>query len=306
MAANPVSVIIPTFNRRLSLLRCLQHLEHQTVSNFDVIVVDDGSTDETREFLAQFSQSSSLYLKVLHQSNSGPTRARNFALREASSPLCILIGDDILVAPDFVERHLEIHRANPEETVVVLGLTRWDTEHQELTPFMRWVEDIQFSYAELDAGTPPDWRYFYTSNLSFNTQLFLDYPFDETYQAAFDDMELGYRIQMAGKLSMRYCPEAFATHVHPTSFMSAARRMQMVGRAEAHFLQDHPEAELLFSKRHPLKQAAYDFLAKRPRLLDRLTTASNALLQERRPNFLISGLLMAHHRFGRTTYRKTR
>jgi glycosyltransferase involved in cell wall biosynthesis len=299
----PICVIIPTFNRAQVLALCLEHLERQTYTDFEVLVVDDGSTDDTAATLERFVQNSSLRMRTLRQPNSGPAKGRNLAIQAADSPLCILIGDDILVSPNFVEQHRLMHQGHSSESTVGLGLTRWDTVHQQVTPFMAWLENVQFSYHELEAGTQPDWRYLYTSNLSFKTKLFREWPFHEGFRfAAFEDMELGYRLARAGKLEVIYHPQAFATHVHPTSFLDACRRMEKVGYSEAQFLEAHPEAAALFTRGHPFKQLLYALLAKHPRVLEWLTRAANRLSGERRPTILVSGLLMAHHRRGLALY----
>ena len=302
--ARPVSVIIPTFNRAPILALCLEHLEKQTDQDFNVIIVDDGSSDDTPLLLDRFQKISPLHLTILRQSNSGPAKGRNLAVQSARSPLCIMIGDDILAAPSFVERHRQLHHEYPSEFTVGLGLTRWDTHHQHITPLMDWLENVQFSYRELEAGARPDWRYLYTSNLSFKTKLFRDCPFNEHFRfAAFEDMELGYRLESAGKLALIYCPQAFANHVHPTSFLDACHRMQKVGYSEAQFLVAHPDAAEFFFRKNTPKQMAYNYLASHPGILEFLTHAVHVLWGERRPTKLISGLLMAHHRRGLTSYR---
>src|SRR5437867_2977202 len=86
------SVIIPTFNRIQLLSRTLESVCRQQFSDYEVIVVDDGSTDGTREFLEQFTSR----LKVIHQSNIGPGPARNAAAKCAEGEyLACLDSDDV-------------------------------------------------------------------------------------------------------------------------------------------------------------------------------------------------------------------
>ncbi len=88
-------VVIPTFNRVEALLLCLRHLEKQSWSGFEVIVVDDGSTDSTPQQMQKYLAGTPLRLRYLQQQNSGPSRARNLAISMTRSPLCLIIGDDI-------------------------------------------------------------------------------------------------------------------------------------------------------------------------------------------------------------------
>ncbi len=178
------TVVIPTYNRLDTLRLCLKSLEMQTTASFKVIVIDDGSSDGTAAALAEIQQSSPLQLRVMYQKNAGPARARNVAIEQVTTPLCLLIGDDILASPGLLESHMRFHHANPESGAVALGWTKWDETYQEITPFMRWYEAIQFRYDRLAAGEPPTWKHFYTSNLSFKSTLLQTNRFDERFKAA--------------------------------------------------------------------------------------------------------------------------
>ena len=238
-----ISVIIPTYNRSSALLWCLEHLETQTFRNFDVVIVDDGSSDDTAGAVAHYKLSSSLRILYVHQENGGPAKARNTAVRVASSPICLLIGDDILASPHMVECHLDFHHEQSELAACGLGLTRWETRRQELTPFMRYFEQVQFAYTDLSLGTQPDWRHFYTSNLSVKTELLRRYLFDERYpKAAMEDVELAYRIRRSEELKIVFLPKALAWHYHPTSLRQACQRNMSIGWSIHLFEESWPEA----------------------------------------------------------------
>ena len=227
---NSITVIIPTFNRAAALICCLEHLERQTCKDFDVVVVDDGSKDETADRVEEYRKGTTLHLKFIRQPNGGPARARNVAVSAATSPLILMIGDDIFATPQFVEEHLRIHRQHPEPHVAALGLTIWEEKMQQVTPFMRFLEEgIQFAYNDLTAGNIST-RYFYTSNLSVKTELLRRNPFCERFPAAsFEDLELGVRLTRKEGLELIFIPEALAHHYHPTSFIQACRRMRKAG-----------------------------------------------------------------------------
>ena len=244
MTIDPVvSVVIPTYNRSPTLISCLEHLERQSCRAFEVIIVDDGSTDDTAGRVQEYLTRTMLPIRLIRQANAGPARARNVAISLARTPLILMIGDDILATPMMVERHLRLHHEFPDPRVAALGLTVWDTETQHITPFMRFLEDLQFLYAELLAGTPPSWKQFYTSNLSVKTELLRKNPFCERFPgAAMEDVELGFRLARSGSLKMFFLPEALAHHVHPTTFTQACRRMRNVGWATHLFHELWPES----------------------------------------------------------------
>lgn len=96
------SVIIPTYNRQASLGRCLDSLSRQTLDSreFEVIVVDDGSTDGTSRFLSATSYP--FELRYIKQENAGPSRARNTGVAQARGQVIALTEDDVVVRPDWL------------------------------------------------------------------------------------------------------------------------------------------------------------------------------------------------------------
>ncbi|MCX5863535.1 MAG: glycosyltransferase, partial [Deltaproteobacteria bacterium] len=86
----PVSIIIPTYNRAGFLAQAIDSVLSQTYSNFELIVVDDGSTDETPARLASYGKA----LICLRQENRGPAAARNAGIRAARHPLLAFLDSD--------------------------------------------------------------------------------------------------------------------------------------------------------------------------------------------------------------------
>ncbi|MBB5342198.1 glycosyltransferase family 2 protein [Tunturibacter empetritectus] len=296
-SSSAMTVIIPTFNRLSTLRLCLEHLEAQTIADFDVIIVNDGSTDGTEAALAEIQENSPLRLQVLHQQNSGPARARNLAIAHVSKEICLLIGDDILATPNLLDAHLQFHRTNPDSKAVGLGRTQWDTVYQEITPFMEWYEEIQFDYGRLTAGLTPTWQHFYTSNLSFKTRLFQANPFDESFKAAaWEDIELGFRLVTRDQMHLTFLPDAIASHVHPTTFLQAVRRMHTLGRSQRQFHQIWPSARDMSAK--DIKAKICTILGARPLLLEMLTSSVDRLSGPLKPGKLHAMLLRSHQQRG--------
>ncbi len=234
----PLAIVVPTYNRRDALKQCMEHLERQTRKDFEVVIVDDGSTDSTEAWVSDYLKRTPLSVRYFRQENSGPARARNVAVSLVEAPITLLIGDDIFPAPQFTALHMQLHEQRPEPSVVGLGLTVWAEKGQQITPFMRWLDTdgIQFNYGELLAGVKPSWKHFYTSNLSLKTSLLRAFPFDESFPyAAMEDIEVACRIEAEHGLDMVFLPDAVAYHLHPTSFPSACRRMEKVGESAAYF-----------------------------------------------------------------------
>ena len=98
-----VSVVVPTYNRCDRLHRVLTALAAQTFprTSFEVIVVSDGSTDGTDEYLR--SDRPPLQLVAVMQPNRGPGPARNAGVERARGRLILFVDDDVVAAPDLVE-----------------------------------------------------------------------------------------------------------------------------------------------------------------------------------------------------------
>ncbi len=296
----PVGVVLPTYNRAPVLLRCLRYLERQSWMDFEVVVVDDGSTDDTCARVEAFAKQTSLALRYLCQSNSGPARARNRAIAELRSPVCIMIGDDTFPQPAFVEKHLALHRRCPEPTVVGLGYTCWSEQEQTVTSFMRWLDrdGMQFAYGDLRRGVPPTWKHFYTSNLSLKTGQLRRFPFDESFRkAAMEDIELGYRMHARGGIKVCFLPDAIAEHLHPTDVSQACRRMVTVGAAAYRLGQLWPELRPATGG-SAAKIRARSFLLRRRWLFPLLQWAATVTTRFRCPNVVLLKALALHSSLG--------
>jgi glycosyltransferase involved in cell wall biosynthesis len=295
---SPISIVIPTYNRIDVLPNCLRHLEQQTWNDFEVVVVDDGSTDATPQFLQQYAASGKLRLRFTRQPNSGPARARNLGVSLTQSPICLFIGDDILPTPTFVATHLAFHRANPSPRFAALGLTRWSESEQTVTPFMRWLDHgFQFDYNALLNGRTPDWRHLYTSNLSLKTDLLRRHPFNERFETALmEDVELGYRLQLLEDLRLTFLPDALAEHVHPTDFRKACRRALATGRAYTLLEALCPNA---LPRKSPARLLLRDLLGRCSWLLPPSTWLVDKLTRLWCPNPLLQPVLSLHAAVGR-------
>ncbi len=112
-----ISVVIPTYNRARRVRRAIDSALAQTCRNFEVIVVDDGSQDETQSVLAHYGRR----IRVIRQANKGPAAARNLGIREANHELIAFLDSDDVWVPE----KLEIQRSILQDPRVVLSYTNW-------------------------------------------------------------------------------------------------------------------------------------------------------------------------------------
>lgn len=108
-----VSVIIPTYNRAHMIGECLASVQAQTFRDFEVIVVDDGSTDNTREVVAWFET-----VRYVWQPHAERSAARNRGLALARGRYVAFLDDDDLWLPRKLERQVACLEAHPEAVLV--------------------------------------------------------------------------------------------------------------------------------------------------------------------------------------------
>jgi glycosyltransferase involved in cell wall biosynthesis len=234
-----LSVVVPTYNRLDMLIRVLAALEGQDAApEFEIIVVDDGSTDATAATMSRRRN-----ITFRSQPNNGPGKARNHGVSLATGRFVVFIGDDTVPEPRFLAEHARVHQESGDDPLVAcLGYTGWPREAR-VTAFMDYINDygLQFGYKLIENGAVVPFNFFYTSNISIDRQLLADHPFDTTFpSAAWEDIELAYRLDAKG-LKIHYNAQAVTRHHHPMTVDSFARRQYTVGKSGAIFYRKHPE-----------------------------------------------------------------
>jgi GT2 family glycosyltransferase len=238
------SVVVPTHNRLATLLQVLDALENQDdAPGYEVIVIDDGSTDHTSEILPARRSPLAARFHFRSQPNSGPGRARNHGVSIASGRFVVFIGDDTVPEPRFLAEHARVHhQSNDDPLFACLGYTGWP-DGERVTAFMDYINDygLQFGYKLIRDGENTPFNFFYTSNISIDRRLLAENPFDTTFpSAAWEDIELAYRLERKG-LRIHYNAKAITRHYHRMSVDTFARRQYNVGKSGAIFYRKHPE-----------------------------------------------------------------
>jgi len=238
-----LSIIIPTFNRATILAQCLQHLAAQTLAGerFEIIVVDDGSTDATAQVLAAAQTGCTLVHE--QQANLGPAAARNRGLRRARGHWVLFLNDDALLDPQALEIHLAEHaRRGPR--AAVLGSFPMHPDYARLdAPVGHCLNhsDLIFDYWRMVPDHAYDHHHFYTCNLSIARELVLRHGgFDEGFvRMGAEDIELGLRLQQDG-CEVFYRPDCIARHAHRLDAQGLARMYQFRGRGGVHLFVREP------------------------------------------------------------------
>ncbi len=230
-----ISVVIPTFNRSRSLARLLDALADEATAGCtaEVIVVDDGSTDDTEQVVRQCA----LAVTYLRQAGAGPAAARNTGWRASSAPVVAFIDDDCVPRPGWLTDHLA---AFEDPCVGGVGGT--------IEPLVDgFIADFITADGLVDHGRPPgrgadaDPTYLVTANAAFRrAALEAADGFEEDYRldrpdrtgriVAGEDVDLCWRIVEAG-WALKRSPGAIVAHDHRVALDALMRTYFRHGRA---------------------------------------------------------------------------
>ena len=235
-----LSVIIPTYNRCAILKKTLEALAHQEqdASRFDVIVVDDGSSDDTSQIVRDVAEASALDLRYAYQENKGAGAARNRGLRQASGDIILFLDDDIVAFPGLMSEHLRFHRRYPASSVAVLGQVMLAPE---IPATQLNTGHVVHRWRHLQDGQEVDWRHFITCNISVKRSFMQHHAilFDESLPR-YQDSEIGYRCSGKG-LRIRYNARAIGYHYHNLTLDEFLQMNEKYGRTLASLHQVYPQ-----------------------------------------------------------------
>ena len=148
-----ISVIICTYNRAENIPDSIAHLERQRDLdgiNWEVVIVDNNSSDNTASVVAELAAKSPLRIRYLLQPNQGASHARNLGIQESESPFLVFIDDDILVSEGWLRA---FHETLSQNNCEVAG----GRIHLHLqTPLPAWIsEDMRGFLGHQDFGSEP-------------------------------------------------------------------------------------------------------------------------------------------------------
>jgi GT2 family glycosyltransferase len=136
------SIIVSAYNRLEALKLCLTALLQQTIGsdNYEIILVDDCSTDGTEYYIRETIRTESNIKYIRHHENQGLASARNSGIMEAKGKYIIFLDCDIIPEPDFIEKFLFYHAQYPDENIVVIGNLTFDrnfTDNNNIAYFVQ-------------------------------------------------------------------------------------------------------------------------------------------------------------------------
>lgn len=184
-----VSVIIPTYNHADYLTEAVQSVLDQTYPDFEVVIVNDGSTDNTPEVVQQFDDRR---IEYLEQENRGATAARNAGIRASSGQFMALLDADDILHPEKLQVHVEFLERHPDVGASYNSRFEFASSSNEIRglwrpPLVVGLSDLVlgFPFSPSDMVLRRDW--------AFQVDLF-----DESYTFYGDDLDFFCRLALAG------------------------------------------------------------------------------------------------------------
>ncbi len=234
-----LTVVITSYNRRELLRRCLDSLAAQTLedSRFEVLVLDDGSTDGTTEMVE--SLATPYRLRLLSGKQRRWARARNAGVEAAEGRVCLHVDDDIICGTGMLAGHVAAH-AEGERVVAIGKLTQAPPDADDWYAHA-FAQGLNEHYEELQRR-PPAWTDCYGANLSTTRAVYLEVGGFATDQPAAIDLEFGLRLVEAG-CTLRYLPDADGIHDDQKLSQRMLEEAEIFGRAHLQVVEKHPSAE---------------------------------------------------------------
>ena len=240
-----ISVVIPTYNRLPILQKCLQSLEqqepHPSVKGYEVVVVDDGSTDGTVDWLEANPERLG-HVRLIRQEHGGPAEARNRGVLAGRGDVVVFIDSDLVVTPSFLRSHATTLEADWRQR----GNRRCFTYGAVIN-----TADFEDPTREPHKLRDLSWAYFATGNVAIDRTILESAGlFDTIFQLyGWEDLELGERLRRLGVRLVR-CPDAVGYHWHPAFGLE---QIPDLIRVE----QERAKMGLVFYRKHPTRRVRF-------------------------------------------------
>ncbi len=237
MKNNPkISVITCFYNAEKTLKEFLKGISNQTFRDFELILVDNGSTDNSIKMIKDFVEKSDLDVKLVYESLRGPSFARNKGLDYAKGEIIAFTDADCVPHPDWLKEILNALQNVDAVAGKIRGFRAQNLIQKFLNLFFLTTPDkdkLFYKPKKFEGGFP-------TSNFSVKKSVFERIgKFDVSFAKNFgDDFDFVFRFYKAG-YKLRYTTKALVYHIHRDNFFSMWKQAFRIGLSHALLLKKH-------------------------------------------------------------------
>ena len=236
------SIIVPVFNRPDEVGELLESLCSQTLKDFEVIIVEDGSKIPCKDVCDQYA--GILPLHYYYKENSGPGQSRNYGAERASGDYLIILDSDVVLPNGYlaaVDASLTSYPLSPSPNDIV-AFGGPDAAHPDFTPVQKAISYSMTSFfttGGIRGGkTKLDKFYPRSFNMGIRRDVYLDLSGFSKMRFG-EDIDFSYRIVEAGH-KPRLFPEAWVWHKRRTDFRKFFRQVYNSGIARINLEKRHP------------------------------------------------------------------
>ncbi len=195
-----VSVIIPTYNRSEALRDTIASVLRQSEEDLELIVVDDGSTDDTAEVVSRCSDAR---VRYFHQSNGGPASARNCGLAHASGTYVAFLDHDDLWPADFLQIMIAALEENPSYGVAYAPITLLYGDGRRVTSYKRTAGKSGWLTADLFQR-----GFVWTSATVIRREAIAHLRYDESLRWSYEDAD--FFLRLSARVRYLFVPDVQA------------------------------------------------------------------------------------------------
>ena len=204
-----ISVVIPNYNAASTIGKCLEAVLSSKYDPFEVIVVDDGSSDNSIEIINTF------HCRLIQLEHSGASRARNTGARQSAGDIIFFIDADCIVAENTLSL---VHEAMRDQQAHVIGGSYTPLPYD--SNFFSIFQSVFINYSELKRKVPD---YIATHSMAIEKNIFeKSGGFPEQFLPIIEDVELSHRLRRAG-YRLQMAPEVLVRHIFNFTFWKSLR-----------------------------------------------------------------------------------
>ncbi len=145
-----ISICIPTHNRAVYLKEAIQSALNQNYNNYEIVIVDDGSTDNTKEVVENFNSEK---IRYIFKENSGAPETRNRCITEAKGDFILWLDDDDLLVEDLINSYIKLLNNYPDSDVIYGELKSFGESDQHYK-YQDWYHNNSGMIEFLYIGSP--------------------------------------------------------------------------------------------------------------------------------------------------------